>query len=304
MKISVALCTFNGSRFLKQQLESIATQIRLPDELVVCDDGSTDATISILENFITNAPFPVHIYRNLTNLGACGNFCKAIELCGGDLIALSDQDDVWQADKLFRAQFAIEQCRNPTSTLYCSGLQYVNANLELIGKSQVPRFTDFSNAIVENIATGCTVVFGEEIRRLILFSDPKDMLMHDWWAYLVASAFGQVVYDPSSTVLYRQHGSNVAGWKPKPLKLWNRTKRLVQRLFQETLGMDSLNQAERFIATFPDISKENRKIVEELLFLRNESKLKRMAYAFHPRVRRNDKLENFGLKVMLFMGWH
>ena len=304
MHVSVALCTYNGADFLAAQLDSISAQSRLPYELVVCDDGSTDATLSILENFAAHAPFPVQIHCNPTHLGACANFIKAIGLCSGNYVALSDQDDVWQPDKLFRALSMIQQVANPSSALYCSRLQYVNTNLEPICLSPIPRVIGLTNAIVENIATGCSVVFGAEIQRLMLLGVPRDMIMHDWWAYLVASVFGHVVYDPTPTVLYRQHGSNVTGREPKPLKIWNRTRWLVQRLLANNHGMDSLQQAEHFIATYTDIPQESRMIVEELLRLRNAGVLIRMRYALRPRVERNDAIENFGLKAMLLMGWH
>jgi glycosyltransferase involved in cell wall biosynthesis len=303
-RLSVALCTYNGASFLSAQLESFLAQSRLPDELVVCDDGSTDATLSILENFAARAVFPVHIHRNTSTLGVSANFIKTISLCSGDFVAFSDQDDVWLSDKLLRALSRIQQAGNPSSTLYCSRLQYVNMNLEPIGQSPIPRVVGFSNAIVENVATGCSVVFGAEIRRLILCGIPDEMIMHDWWAYLVASAFGEITYDPSPTVLYRQHGNNVAGWEPKPLKIWNRTRWLVRRLLADNRGMDSLNQAERFIATYPDIPQQSRLLVEELLRLRGAGALSRLRYVLHPRVERNDAIENFGLKVMLLMRWH
>ena len=220
------------------------------------------------------------------------------------MIALSDQDDVWQPNKLLGAENIIQQYGHPSLTLYCSRLLYINANQDLIGRSPVPHVVSFSNAIVENIATGCSIVFGAEIRRLILLGDPNDMLMHDWWAYLVATAFGHVVYDPTPTVLYRQHGGNVTGWVPKPLKLWNRTKWLIQRLLADNRGMDSLNQATRFIATYSEIPQENRRIVEELIRLRDAGALSRMRYVLQPHAQRNDVLENFGLKAMLLMGWH
>lgn len=303
-RISVALCTYNGAAFLAGQLDSLHAQSRLPDELVVCDDGSTDATLHILESFAAQAPFSVHIHRNPTTLGACGNFIKAIGLCSGDFIALSDQDDIWQPDKLLQALTMIQQADDPSATLYCSRLQYVNASLKPIGLSPVPRVIGFSNAVVENIATGCSVIFGAEIRRLILRGAPSEMVMHDWWAYLVASAFGQIIYNTTPTVLYRQHGGNVAGWEPRLLKIWNRTRWLVQRLQTGSRGMDSLNQAAHFIATYPDIPQERRHLVEELLRLRYAGLLSRLRYILHPRVERNDVLENFGLKVMLLMGWH
>lgn len=304
LRLSVAMCTYNGADFLAEQLNSLRAQSRLPDELVVCDDGSTDATLSILENFSAQASFPVYIHRNPTTLGACKNFIKAIGLCGGDFIALSDQDDIWQPNKLLHALNMIQQTDNPSSTLYCSRLLYVKADIELIGLSPIPHVIGFSNAIAENIATGCSVVFGTEIRRRMLRAVPGEMVMHDWWAYLVAAAFGQVIYDPNPSVLYRQHGNNVAGMEPKPLKIWNRIKWLMQRLLAGNRGMDSLNQAAHFIATYPDIPQESRQIVEELLRLRDAGMLSRMRYVLHPRVERNDAIENFGLKAMLLMGWH
>lgn len=304
MRISVALCTYNGAKFIMEQLVSIAAQTQLPAEMVICDDGSVDATVAKIKYFASNAPFPVHLHVNPINLGIRGNFSKVVELCGGDLIAFSDQDDVWLPHKLARAEQMIHQSADPAATLYCSRLQYINESLAPLGLSPVPSKIGFQNAIVENIATGCSVVFGLEVRRRLLQAAPSDMVMHDWWAYLVATAFGQVIYDPTPTVLYRQHGGNFAGWEPKPLKIWNRTKWLVQRLLADNRGMDSLNQAARFIATYPDIPQEKRLIVEELLQLREAGVLTRMRYVLHPRVERNDAIENFGLKAMLLMGWH
>src|ERR1700751_2230018 len=102
LTISVALCAYNSSRYGEEQLESIASQSRLPDEVVICDDDSVDDTPSILERFRKEAPFDVRIHRNETNLGVTRNFEKAIALCSGDIIALSDCDDVWRGDKLER----------------------------------------------------------------------------------------------------------------------------------------------------------------------------------------------------------
>src|SRR5580698_1985958 len=100
MKLSVALCTYNGERFLPEQLASIREQSRLPDELVICDDASADQSVAIATRFAERAPFPVRIEANSRNLGSTPNFARAIELCNGDAIVLSDQDDVWLPDKL------------------------------------------------------------------------------------------------------------------------------------------------------------------------------------------------------------
>src|SRR5262249_24400476 len=102
MRISVAMCTYNGAEFLRAQLQSIITQSRPPDEIVICDDRSTDDTQNLLERFASELPVPIKLHINDQNLGSVKNFERAINLCTGDVIALSDQDDVWRNDKLQR----------------------------------------------------------------------------------------------------------------------------------------------------------------------------------------------------------
>src|SRR2546423_1214622 len=101
------MCAYNGAAYLPAQLASIAAQTRLPDELVICDDRSTDATQELLNDFAARAPIPVRVYTNERNLGSRKNFARAIELCAGDLVALCDQDDVWHTDKLRRMEAAL-----------------------------------------------------------------------------------------------------------------------------------------------------------------------------------------------------
>lgn len=100
MRLSVVLCTYNGARYLEQQLASIASQTRLPDEMIICDDRSSDGTVDILKNFALGARFPVQLYLNERNLGSTGNFEKAIGLSSGDIIFPCDQDDYWHPQKL------------------------------------------------------------------------------------------------------------------------------------------------------------------------------------------------------------
>lgn len=100
MKISIAMATYNGAKYLQEQLDSFVAQTRLPDELVVCDDGSSDGSIEILEKFKRCAPFVVYIHKNPSNLGYARNFERSLSLCTGDVIFLSDQDDVWFPEKI------------------------------------------------------------------------------------------------------------------------------------------------------------------------------------------------------------
>jgi len=304
MKISIALCTYNGERYLGEQLASIAAQSRQPDELVVCDDGSTDDTLIILNRFAKDANFSVRIVQNKMNLGVVANFQQAVSLCSGQLTALSDQDDVWLPDKLSHAEQSFSSNGCLEKTLYCTRLKYVDSALIVLGLSSIPSGTAFSNAVVENSATGCTVVFGGQIKRKFLQAQSADMVMHDWWLYLIATGFGNVVYDPRPSLLYRQHVSNVAGWQPRSKKLWLRFKSMRQRLDAGAVGMDSLNQATRFIKAYDDLTPDKAALVNSLVKLRCENIFTRFRYALSPGVRRNNALENFGLRIMLLMGWH
>ena len=102
--LSVALCTYNGARFIIAQLESIAAQSRLPDELIICDDHSRDGTLDLVRRFAVSASFSVCVHANPKNLGSTRNFEQAVEMCKGDIIVLCDQDDVWRPDKLVRIE--------------------------------------------------------------------------------------------------------------------------------------------------------------------------------------------------------
>ncbi len=101
VKLSIAMCTYNGAAYLSEQFESLATQTRVPDELVVCDDSSTDKhTREMVEAFARRAPFAVRLFVNKQNLGSKRSFELAIRRCRGEIIFLCDQDDVWREDKL------------------------------------------------------------------------------------------------------------------------------------------------------------------------------------------------------------
>src|SRR5688500_18488634 len=131
MKISVAMCTYDGEPFLREQLASIAAQGRQPDELVVCDDRSSDSTCDIVREFAATAPFAVRLHTNERNLGSTKNFERAIRLCEGDAIALADQDDVWLPSKLARIEerFAAE----PRAGLVFSDAEVVDERLRPLG---------------------------------------------------------------------------------------------------------------------------------------------------------------------------
>lgn len=218
--LSVALCTHNGAKFISAQLESIATQSRPPDELIVCDDCSSDSTVDIIRTLAVDAPFPVRLQVNSTNLGSTKNFELAISRCSGDVIALSDQDDVWPPDKLLRIETFLAAA--PEIAAVFSDADMVDAGLRPLGYRlwQSVRFTRFqqnrirNGAAVEvllkhNVVTGATLAFRSQFRRHLL--PIPDEWVHDGWIALMLASTARLGMIAEPLLLYRQHATNQLG---------------------------------------------------------------------------------------------
>jgi len=228
MKLSVALCTYNGEKFLRQQLDSIAGQALLPDELVVCDDRSRDSTVSILEEFSKQAPFPVHIFQNETNLGSTKNFERAISLCNGEIIALCDQDDVWKTHKLQRItdEFRV----HPEAGYVFSDAELVNAQRQSLGKrlwDSIGFHKEIRHNFVgdkqlrcfakQHIVTGATMAFRASVGQMAMPFPTIGNFIHDGWIALVASAMGSYgVPIEEPLIEYRQHSRQQIGAPEAP----------------------------------------------------------------------------------------
>ena len=218
MKISVALCTYNGERFLQQQLDSIARQTQPPDELIVCDDGSMDATLEILKRFA--APFPAHVNPNPARLGVTKNFERAISLCGGDMIALADQDDVWQPEKLARLHNALKAMPQVGAVFSDADLidgagQPLDATLwrSIHFSPREQQAINHGDALAvllkHRVVTGAALAFRADLREKIL--PIPESWVHDGWIAFVAALFADLRAIPEPLILYRQHERNFIG---------------------------------------------------------------------------------------------
>ncbi len=217
MKLSIALCTYNGARFVEEQLQSIAAQTRRPDELVICDDRSGDDTPAMLARFAAAAPFPVRIHTNEINLGVVKNFEQAIGMCNGEIIALCDQDDVWHPAKLARLEQTLAAAPNV-------GLVFTDA--EIIDESSRPlgwrlwqgaRFTELKQRLVtegyafdvlaqQNVVTGATMAFRAKYVNLALpIESAASHLIHDAWIALLISVVADLAIVSDPLINYRIH---------------------------------------------------------------------------------------------------
>jgi len=215
-KVAILLCTYQGQQYLQAQLNSFVAQTHTNWELWVSDDGSKDGTHAILAEAVKDwAPGKISVH-NGPQEGFCANFLSLT--CNvdikADFYAYSDQDDIWKPEKLARAVAALSKVPKGVPGLYCSRTRVVDADDNPICMSPLFEKTpSFANALMQNIGGGNTMVFNEAARQLLIAAGENiQVVVHDWWAYLlITGCGGQVFYDPIPTVRYRQHGGNLVG---------------------------------------------------------------------------------------------
>ena len=224
MTISVAMCTFNGARFIEEQLESLVRQELRPDELVVCDDGSDDNTVQLIRKRSSDVPFSVKIQENPSRLGVFRNFEQAVSLCQGEIIAPCDQDDVWRSDKLMMMAQALTE--NPAAGMVFSDAEVVDDQLKPMNMSlwdcvgfstelqeQFRQGDAFRHLVNRNYINGCAMAFRSCLRDLFLpFPDQFEFLhLHDGLIILFVSAVAPIIPLNQKLISYRQHPGQQIG---------------------------------------------------------------------------------------------
>jgi len=213
---AILLCTFNGARFLPAQLSSFTRQRFSHWRLFASDDGSTDETLSLIAKYQHEENGVSIAVRDGPRRGLVRNFLGlACDLSiAADYFAFSDQDDIWEPDKLSRAIAWLQSIPAQRPALYCSRVRLIDEDDRDCGLS--PLFSlkpSFRNALVQSIAGGNTMVFNNSARLLLAHcGSDVNVPLHDWWTYLlVTGAGGEVRYDPLPTIRYRSHSQNVVG---------------------------------------------------------------------------------------------
>jgi glycosyltransferase involved in cell wall biosynthesis len=301
-KVAVLLSTYNGEKYLDEYLSSLSAQEWREITLVVRDDMSSDKTLEILKRNQGLSNFRFLILPSDGNLGPAQSFFRLLAEAGDgfDYYAFSDQDDVWLPEKISRAVKKLEPVSKNVPALYCSRLEYVDEKLDHLQWSRIPRRIGFGNAIVENIATGCTTVINKTARELILSSIPLMCLMHDWWCYLVVSCFGQIVFDDHPGIKYRLHGGNRIG---AATTLRDDVNRRVTRFFRSDGGVFRFSdQVRSFVNTFGDrLPEEPRRIL--YLGISSKSSIKdRVRLAMSRNIWRQRKIDDVIMRILILIG--
>ena len=297
-KVQILLSTYNGEKYIEEQIESLLKQDYPNMNILIRDDGSKDSTISIVESYQQK-----HSQLKLIkgkNVGVISSFFELVLQADSDsdYFAFCDQDDYWKSSKIPRAICLLEKEDSSIPLLYFSKLDLVDDQLQFLKHSQIPpRGMGLENALIQNIATGCTIVFNRAMLELFKSKVPdvKNVTMHDAWFYLLATAFGKTVYDEESHLLYRQHSSNTLGMANNKLK----SAMIRYKNFQKT-GKEKpfTKQAEEFYRLFKnELSTNQRELVEDFLYKR-VSLVNRLLYTMNTPLYRQNQRDTIIFKLL------
>lgn len=295
--VQVLMSTYNGQKYIKEQIDSILAQEEVEVTLLIRDDGSQDNTMDILNEYEKKYE-NVKVYTG-NNLGACNSFFDLMK--NGDKNALyyafADQDDVWKKNKLKTAILKLQEYES-LPALYCGSYELVNSELEKIGNnSNKKRCSSFGNSLIECIYSGCTGVFNKKLLELTLKQLPKHAYMHDWWVYMVASAMGQVICDEKPCMLYRQHENNVLGGNS------GKIKHIIRRIKNfKNLCNYVPQQIQEFDSIYHDSLTEEQRQLIQCMVNKNKNPFKRLEIFKRKEIRRNSLVDNLVYKGM-FLFW-
>lgn len=222
MKITILLATYNGEKYLEEQLDSLFAQKYKNFDILVRDDASSDKTMDIIESFQNRYPSQVKILKDgFGNIGSARSFMRLLEKSDGEYFMFCDQDDIWMKDKIKHSiqkmQELEKQYGNNLPLLVFSDLRVVDKKLDMVDESfwhyqklEPQISTEWKRLLAQNVITGCTVIINKEARSVSLPFVLSDMI-HDHWLGVNVAKYGKIGWLSEQTVLYRQHCANVAG---------------------------------------------------------------------------------------------
>jgi glycosyltransferase involved in cell wall biosynthesis len=293
LRLCIAMCTFNGAAWVRQQLDSISAQSRRPDELLVCDDRSTDHTVQIVQDFAAAAPFPVRTHVNEQNLGLNENFANALTMSGGDIVFFSDQDDVWNPDKVARFEEQFES--DPDVGLTFADARVVDSGLAPLGHSHW-QSVDFSPELQDRVrngaafdvlarhsfVAGATMAIRANLKSAILPLPPH--WAFDAWTAMVAASLSKtrIIAEPLND--YRQHPGQALGGARKGF--WRRyveAKRAVDESYYTRAAEMAQSLRDRLLANH--VPADDRRIAhldQKIHFSRSRAAMRRSILMRYP----------------------
>lgn len=300
--VTVLLSSFNGEKYIAEQIESILNQNNVNVNLIIRDDGSADNTLNIIKAYAADNCNVNWIEGE--NIGFALSFTELVKYAFKNyshcqLFAFSDQDDIWMPDKLYAAVNIIGRISSEIPVAYCSNKTIVNNELKTIRNSKKTQIHKISkeNSVLQNLGTGCTMVFNRKAVEYYVKYIPKSLKLHDYWMYQLCAFFGAVYYDENSYILYRQHGCNQIGEPDFRL-------RMKQRLKGHFLQRSTEIRNRTFFKAFHEIlSKDDIRILEKVVNYRKSFKNKFELITFFKANYQGNFESKFFQYLKILFGW-
>lgn len=295
-KVAVIMSTYNGEKFVREQLDSIINQTYKNVEIVVRDDGSSDNTVAIIKEYSQK-------YANITlhegkNLGFVKSFFELLKLADADYYSYADQDDIWIENKIELAVESLNELDDSKPNMVFGNSDYYDENMKFIGKGEKNKKYSFLRALFSCCGQGMTMTVNKKTRDMIIESNPKSCFFHDWWTYLLCIALGNVAYNNVTTVKYRRMKQNATseGQGYMRLLMW-RIKNLLLNDGMQDIKQQMLNFKDYY---YHQLSKENKQIIN--LFSSDYSFENSLKKAFYPKRIRNRLIDDIMIRIVFLMG--
>ena len=297
-KVAIVMSTYNGEKYIEEQLESLFRQTYKNIEIYVRDDGSKDKTVEILKKYETQGK--IHLYAR-ENKGFIKSFFECLSYCeDADYYSFCDQDDVWYEDKVERAVNALNNMDKEKPLLYFSNYDYVNEQLEFISHSNTHKKGPlYTNAIVNYKNMGKNKIINKIARDMMVNSNIEKSCGHDWTAYMIVSAFGDIYYDKVPTLKYRRTGNNVSGGGKGfiAFQIWRIKKFFINDYFKNVK-----EEIIEFNNIFGDKLTPDKKKVIDMFTSPKYSFSKAMKRVFYPHMFRQKMIDEIFLRFIIFIG--
>ena len=296
-KVAVLISTYNGEKYIKEQLDSILNQTYKNIEIVIRDDGSKDSTVDIIKEY--QERYNNIILKEGTNVGFIKSFFQLLSLADADYYAFCDQDDSWIENKIELAVRALNEVDNSKPNMVFGNSDYYDENMKLIGKGEEHKTFSFKNSLYECVAQGMTMTINQVAKKIIIENLPEKCLFHDWWTYMICSGLGNVLYNDTTVVKYRRFAKNATAEGQNILKvfLWR-----IEKLFADNGMKDIRTQQQEFKRLFyKKLSNENKEIMD--VFVQDKYNFfKALKKAFYPNSIRRKKSDDIIVRLLFIVG--
>lgn len=302
-KTAILLATYNGEKYISEQIESILAQTENNWMLYIHDDGSTDTTVERIQEYASRYPEQITIVEGASTGGAKTNFMYLFQQVEAPFYMCCDQDDVWLPNKIEVTQREMNNLSRGDEEKPClvfTELHVVDGELNIISeKMSIYQGLDckkikFNRALIQNIVTGCTMMVNRALRdELVKITDYTNVLMHDWWALLVATRFGKAAFVEQPTILYRQHGNNGVGAQNSNSFVY-KLKRMLQGEDIKKSLVNTRKQAAAFVKLYGEAGDS---LASQYADIEKLGKMQRLLFYKKNDVKKSTRAKNLGLMI-------